>query len=83
VLLYTSSDGNRFIRVHNFAHPLTQSVPQALMGIDASVMGLSIIRKAISKIQARQGLSVARNEIQNTIQKLWYPTQECLKAQNV
>jgi len=63
-LLYTTSEGERRIRVHNLNIPVTQNLPDVFQTIDVPVTITSLLRSAIEQALATK-LMDARSKIQS------------------
>jgi len=63
-LLYTTSDGERRIRVHNLNIPVTQNLPDVFATVDVPVTVSSLVRSAIEQALATK-LMDARSKIQS------------------
>jgi len=69
-LLYTSSAGERRIRVHTMVIPVTPSVPEMLTGLDIDT-AVNIMAKQAVDIATKTGMDNARTRVnQNTVEIL-------------
>ena len=64
-LLYTSSNGERRIRVHTTVIPVTHSIPEFLDSIDID-SSINLIGKQAVEIALKSGLETARSRIHQT-----------------
>ncbi len=63
-LLYTTSDGERRIRVHNLNIPVTQNLPDVFATMDVPVTMASLVRASVEQALATK-LMDARSRIQS------------------
>ena len=69
-LLYTSSAGERRIRVHTMVIPVTQSSQELLYSMDMD-SAVNLMSKQSVELATRVGFQQARDHVQQTVSVLW------------
>jgi protein transport protein SEC24 len=69
-LLYTSSAGERRIRVHTMVLPVTQSASEMVFSMD-TYAAVNLLAKQSVEVAAKLGFQSARDQIQQTCAVMW------------
>ena len=69
-LLYTSSAGERRIRVHTMVVPVTQSLSEMVYSMDTDA-AFNVLSKQAVEIACKTGFQNARDQVQNTAQMMY------------
>lgn len=69
-LLYSSSEGQRRIRCHNIAIPLTNSIPDAYDYIDITATTFFLTRKALARFEKMANIEASRAVIEAAINNM-------------
>lgn len=77
VLLYTTSTGERRLRVINYGVPLSESLKDIFLKIDAQALGVVMLRKQIFQLRKLQDLVSVRGDI---IQQAKYIVKDMVSA---
>ena len=81
-LLYSSSDGQRRIRCHNIAVPLTQNVSEAYNFLDINTTAHLLMRKAISRFDKVPNIEQARSIVETYVKNMSQVHSRCNKGEH-
>ena len=69
-LLYSSSEGQRRIRCHNIAIPLTNSIPEAYDYVDITATTFYLTRKALARLEKIANIESTRAVIEAAVNNM-------------
>ena len=80
-LLYSTSEGQRRIRCHNIAIPLTNSVSEAYEYLDISATSFMLTRKALARFEKMANIEQSRSVIEAALNNMCKANQRAASRQ--